>query len=110
MFLFLIVMAVLIYFKMTNRISLSWWLIAGIGVVTLWFTGALNSLIPSLTTGSNTTDPLKKDACGCGPGQSVSMSRRNFWGNYKSAGIVPCQIALTRIAKDGKWRSNGCVN
>lgn len=102
----------LIAAKALGYISMGW--LAVIAIAAVLF------ILPSIISGnffgtlfkdknSNTEDPLLTDACGCGPTQSISLSRRNIWGNWKDAGIAPCNVALSRVSSR-RWRINGCVN
>lgn len=103
----------IIALKVMGRITWSW---VTVGLLALAF-----FILPSILNGglfgtflrgnnSNTNDPLQTDGCGCGPTQTVAMSRRNMWGNWKNAGTAPCTTALSRVADSGRWRMDGCVN
>jgi hypothetical protein len=107
--LILLAIGALIYMKFSGRIRVSWWVIGGIAVAALLlFTNVFSSLAFGLN--SSTSDPSKRDACGCGPGQLVSVARRNMWGNLKSRGFVPCTVALNRVNNSSRWVALGCVN
>jgi len=114
-FLLFLLAGLLIYLKFRGTISWSWTVVAAIVIGML--------LLPSLLGGggvgfgtlfrsnnSNTNDPLKIDGCGCGPGQTVALSRRNMWGKYKNAGSAPCNVALNRVSSNGRYRIDGCIN
>lgn len=102
-----------IVLKVLGYIAWSW--------LTVGIIAAALLLIPGLLTGTlfgtlfksnnaNTNDPLQIDACGCGPGQTVSLSRRSIWGKWKDGGTADCGTALSRVKGSGRWRMNGCVN
>lgn len=107
-FIIIILIAGLLYLKITNKVKISWWVIGAL--VAVYFFFSQNILAYFGISGPNTSDPAKIDECGCGPGQQVSMSRRNMWGNWKNNGIVPCATALQRVNSSSKHRINGCVN
>lgn len=109
---FFIIAIGLIALKVMGRIAWSWVTVGIIAVALLILPGLLNGNIFGTlfkSNNSNTNDPLQTDACGCGPTQTVSMSRRNWLGNWKDAGTAPCNIALSRTSS-GRYRMNGCVN
>jgi len=96
-----------------GKIKWSW---VTVGIIAL-----ILILIPNILSGalfgaflksnnSNSNDPLQVDSCGCGPTQTVSLSRRNIWGKWIDAGTAPCDTALSRVKGSGRWRMNGCVN
>jgi len=105
----LIIIGLLLYLKLTNAIQISWLVLAALVVAVLFLFGGVQfKSLFGLNSSANST--LEQDACGCGPGQRVAISRRNFWGNYKSAGVVPCDTALSRIRASRKYRIDGCIN
>jgi hypothetical protein len=104
---FILVAIALAALKLWKKIPISWTIIAIIGAA-----GILIPLFSNATTGLGglfqTTPPGPKDACGCAPGQKVSVAKKGLFG-YKNKQVVPCNEALILLTKR-KYSSFGCMN
>lgn len=108
--LFILAAIVLAALKLWKNIAVSWTIIAiiaGAGVLIPLFSGATSGLGGLL--GGNAPGPAAtRDACGCQPGQRVSVAKKGLFG-YKNKAVLPCADALILLSKR-KYHNFGCVN
>jgi len=105
----LIIAVILAALKLTGKINISWivvGIVAAVAVIPAFLENGLSSLFSSSGSGSNSG--VVKDACGCAPGQNVSVAKKGLFG-YKNKAVLPCSQALVQLTKK-KYYNLGCVN